>query len=322
MAAPSVRPAVVVIGASVLAVVIAVALIIALALRPQNDLEQLAAAAAADEHAYRGIMLVDFAAAREATGLDQDAGLEEARHPEGVDPTSEEGLAYARFRSAWTVFPHLNFPSEQPAADSIDLGQVSAVAATTSRTVILVRTSQDIDEIVAGFSEAGYERDGDALLRVPEGTPPPPIGEAYTAIAWSDDLLALSAAPEEDGQGLLDGLEQHDSSDLSTWATGLMDDQDAPFVIAHPIDAENELAACVSRVGVADQLTGQAAYALQSDDPEGVEVTLTPQDDSIAYAEPDVGDGQVEVDVDATGSPTSPVLTFMETPYPSIWNCR
>lgn len=319
---PSRGPArrVLIIGACLLVALLVV--VIFVAVRSGNgEMRDLAARVATHENAERGIIVFDVDAAREAAGLPADADPADP-WAEDADPTGDEALAGQRFRTAGMTIPHLQHPLEDGPAASIDTGQVSAAATVMGGRLAVIRTSQDFEEIATAFEEAGYDRDGDVVTYT--GDDGSLGGEhVYANLGWRDGLLVVSTDPDGDPDAVRAALaDDVDDSDLASFATDLMGDTGAPGVLVAEVpDAES--VSCVSRVGVADLITGSGEYVLVSDDPGDVDVVLGDEGHRgrYQYDEPEVDGEQVRVGIEVNEATFSPLLTWAETSMEDVWTC-
>jgi hypothetical protein len=133
----------------------------------------------------RSVLAVDFAAARAALSLSDDA-----------DPSAGFGgnESERRFTAAAAAMPHLARPRKSAMHDAIDAGRVSAAATNSALgkgSLTVVRTGQDFDEIADALAGAGFERDGDVLTYT--GDERLSSGPLYSHVAGRKGLVAMTS---------------------------------------------------------------------------------------------------------------------------------
>lgn len=144
------------------------------------------------------IRAIDAVAAGEALGADRTALGNATDIPplygedgDGPDPTSQLGLSLSVI-----IGPLLDDAGN--AHEIIDLGQVTGTIAATMETgaaLIIVATAQDDDELVAAYTDAGYEA-GDDVLVLPGAGSGDDVSGGFPVVSIRGGLLVLAASSD------------------------------------------------------------------------------------------------------------------------------
>jgi hypothetical protein len=144
------------------------------------------------------VVAIDAVAGAEALGADRTAlgrraDLPAAWDSDGPDPDGQLGTALlAAITPLIAPFDSVH--------DSIDLGQVTGVVrATTTEPrggLIAIATAQSRDELVAAYTDAGFEPAGDEVLALPGAASPGDASGGFPVLEVSDGLLVLATATD------------------------------------------------------------------------------------------------------------------------------
>lgn len=222
---------------------------------------------------------VDLDAAREQLGLPADADLDD------IDLTGEPERARLLGVAALGL-PHLAQPRDVPLTSALDTGQVHAAAATgsTSREygVAVVRTDQSFDDLADALAQAGYEAEGELLVRGG-----PALQVVFPVVADGGDGTIVLATSEEAARAVLDG------DPRSSPAVELLDQ--VPGIAAAAVVPSSGLECGAVGVGVdLEPATGEIVI-FAGDDPDPAQAVPDP-DALPALRQAELGEPQVDGD--------------------------
>lgn len=283
-----------------------------------RELQDLARQVAQHGDPSFGIIITDLAAARADLDL-----------PADTDPSASSGAAAGsgddpqrHLRMLLPPLPHLaTVPMEGSPAESIDLSKAAAIVTTSgSRTgsLVLIRTAQDPESIAQAYLATGqYQRDGDALLLT--GPTAGPVPGVYTAIAWNDDLIALSVDPESDALSITAALEPAEQGDpLSDIAVEVISSTAAPSVHAMLLGGAPPCADAM--VAAASFDNAGSLYLRATGEPEEIQ----PADvgpGSITFADPVVDAGWVQLEAEGSDPYISLPAMLPESTWVQLYSC-
>ena len=191
---------------------------------------------------------VDVSAAKEAAGLPEDTA------PETLGASPEEirlaGSAYFALFSLSAVV-------DNPVRTAMDESLITAYAAhpdyASEKSVALVSTTQDFDELASALEDEGWERDGDVLTGESDAE-----GLTYDVVGAADGFVVLGYSADA-----VEAVTSGDAQPSDTGEVEALEDLDAPVVGA--VIPEVEGLECVTLITFEDFVDGKSRIAMTID---------------------------------------------------------